>query len=105
MLKQISDVPSELKHILDLFFDLALQKIDVMRTHRRTEEQKEWASAAHYLKGSAASLGMNALAARCREAEQQKSIGYHEKLALIEAIKTEYDRARAYATNLLAQMR
>jgi signal transduction histidine kinase/CheY-like chemotaxis protein len=104
MLKQISDVPSELKHILDLFFELALQKIDTMRIHRRADEQTEWAAAAHYLKGSAASLGMNALAARCREAEQQKSIGYQEKLALVEAIMSEFERARAYATHLLAEM-
>jgi signal transduction histidine kinase/CheY-like chemotaxis protein len=104
MLKQISDVPSELKHILDLFFELALQKIDTMRIHRRVDEQKEWAAAAHYLKGSAASLGMNALATRCREAEQQKSIGYQEKLALVDAIMSELERARAYATHLLAEM-
>jgi len=75
-----------------------------MRIHRRADEQTEWAAAAHYLKGSAASLGMNALAARCREAEQQKSIGYQEKLALVDAIMSEFERARAYATHLLAEM-
>ncbi len=103
-LLQISDTIDDLRHILDLFFTLGEEKISDMRIHRRLEEQKEWASAAHYLKGSAASLGMNALSARCQEAEQRKSVGYEEKLALVDAIQIEYDRARAYATHLLSEL-
>jgi len=103
-LMEISDTPDDLRHILHLFFTLGEEKINLMRMHRRLEEQSEWAGAAHYLKGSAASLGMNAFSARCQEAEQKKSVGYEEKITLVDAIQTEYDRARTYATYLMSEM-
>lgn len=103
-LLQISDTAADLRHILDLFFTLGEEKISEMRMHRRTEEQKKWASAAHYLKGSAASLGMKQLSAACQEAEQKKSMGYEEKIKLVETIEAEYHRARAHATYLLSEM-
>jgi signal transduction histidine kinase/DNA-binding NarL/FixJ family response regulator len=103
-LKQVADNPSELKYILDLFFTLAEQKIEEMRTHRRIDEQKQWASAAHYLKGSAASMGMDAFSALCLEAEQKKSAEYDDKNLLVTAITAEFERARAYSVQLLAEM-
>ena len=104
MLMQIADTPSELRQIMDLLFNLGAEKITEMRMHRRLEEQHIWASAAHFLRGSAASLGMGALSARCKEAEQKKSVGYEEKIKLVDAIQAEYDRTRAYATHLLSEM-
>jgi signal transduction histidine kinase/CheY-like chemotaxis protein len=104
MLMQIADTPTELRQIMDLLFNLGAEKITEMRMHRRLEEQKIWASAAHFLRGSAASLGMGALSARCKEAEQKKSVGYEEKIKLVDAIQAEYDRTRAYATHLLSEM-
>ncbi len=104
-LEQVSDSPDELQYILDLFFSLAEQKIEEMRLNRRAEEQKEWGSAAHYLKGSAASMGMAALSEACLRAEQQKSLPYSEKMPLLDAIRSELERARAYALELLATMR
>ena len=101
----MSDSPDELQYILDLFFSLAEQKIEEMRLHRRAEEQKEWGSAAHYLKGSAASMGMAALSEACLRAEQQKSLPYSEKMPLLNTIRSELERARAYALELLATMR
>ena len=100
-LKQLCDSPSELQYILDLFFNLGEQKIEEMRMNRRLEEQRQWAGAAHYLKGSAASMGMTTLSARCLDAEQQKSVAYPEKQVLLEAIIGEFERARAYAAVLL----
>jgi signal transduction histidine kinase/DNA-binding NarL/FixJ family response regulator len=103
-LKQVAETPSELSYILDLFFTLAEQKIEEMRMNRRMEEQKQWASAAHYLKGSAASMGMNTLAARCLEAEHKKSAEYEEKQRLHQTIVDEFERARTYSVQLLAEM-
>ena len=104
MLMQIADTPTELRQMMDLLFNLGAEKIAEMRMHRRLEEQTKWANAAHFLRGSAASLGMGALSARCKEAEQKKSVGYEEKIKLVDAIQTEYDRTRAYATHLLSEM-
>ena len=101
---QIADTPAELRQIMDLMFNLGAEKITEMRMHRRLEEQHIWSSAAHFLRGSAASLGMGALSARCKEAEQKKSVGYDEKIQLVDAIQAEYDRTRAYATHLLSEM-
>lgn len=104
LLMQIADTPAELRQIMDLLFTLGAEKITEMRMHRRLEEQAIWSSAAHFIKGSAASLGMGALSARCKEAEQKKSVGYEEKIKLVDAIQAEYDRTRAYATHLLSEM-
>lgn len=104
ILLPLCDGPSELRYALELFFTLGTEKLDEMRMCRRLSEEKEWASAAHYLKGSAGSLGMVALSAKCLEAEQQKSASYDEKLQLLEAIIAEFERTRTYAYVLLAEM-
>ncbi|MFZ4542111.1 MAG: Hpt domain-containing protein, partial [Rickettsiales bacterium] len=80
------------------------EKIEEMRVNCRIEEQKAWASAAHYLKGSAASIGMEPLSYACRVAEQQKSAPYDEKKELLSAIELEFARARDYANLILAEM-
>jgi signal transduction histidine kinase/CheY-like chemotaxis protein len=104
ILLQVSQTPAELRHITDLLFTLGAEKITEMRLHRRVEEQKQWANAAHYLRGAASMLGMKALSARCAEAEQKQSVGYEEKVKLVDAIQVEFDRAQAYATHLLSEM-
>ncbi|MDX2095845.1 MAG: ATP-binding protein [Alphaproteobacteria bacterium] len=104
-LMQLCDGPSDLRYVLDLFFTLGGQKIEEMRLHRRLEEQAQWVGAAHYLKGSAGSMGMNALSARCLAAEQQKSASYEDKILLLDAVIVEFDRARAYADVLLDEMK
>jgi CheY-like chemotaxis protein len=98
------DSAEELRYVLDLFFNLGEQKLEEMRMHCRIEEQKTWAAAAHYLKGSAASMGMSALSKLCLEAEQQKSVTYDEKKVLLERIVEEFNRARAYAQHLATEM-
>jgi signal transduction histidine kinase/DNA-binding NarL/FixJ family response regulator len=103
VLKHVCEDPAEMRYVLDLFFTLGSQKIEEMRMHRRQGEEKEWVSAAHYMKGSAGSMGMMALSARCLEAEQQKSAPYETKVALLEAVVAEFERARAYADVLLAE--
>ncbi|MBX9725703.1 MAG: response regulator [Rickettsiales bacterium] len=103
-LMQLCDGPSELRYVLELFFTLGAQKLEEMRMNRRMDDEKTWVSAAHYLKGSAGSMGMVALAAKCLAAQEQKSASYDEKMLLLDAIIAEFERARAYADTLLAEM-
>ncbi len=104
VLEQLGSNASELRYVLDLFFTLSAEKADTMRMNRRAGEQKPWASAAHYLKGSAGSMGMSALAALCQEAEQKQSADYDQKCRMLDAITAELDRCRTYANDLLAEM-
>jgi CheY-like chemotaxis protein len=103
-LAALCDGPSEMRYMLDMFFTLGEQKIEEMRLHRRTGEGNEWASAAHYLKGSAASMGMKALTRACTTAEQNKSGDYDEKANLLDALVAEFNRTRDYATVMLNEM-
>ncbi len=102
--KGLSSDVSELRYILDLFFTHGEAKIEEMRLHRRSGEGDAWASAAHYLKGAARSVGMHALADACQRAEQQKSAFYEEKANLLDALVAEFNRARDDASDLLNEM-
>lgn len=104
-LRHIDDQSGDLRYVLDLFFTHATQKLDELRMARRAEEQKEWTGIAHYLKGSAASMGMTHLSALCQEAEQNKSIGYEQKREIVEKISLELERCRVYANEILSQRR
>ena len=103
-LRALCDGVGEMRYILEMFFTLAEQKIEEMRLHRRAGEGAKWASAAHYLKGSAASMGMTSLTDMCVKAERQKSADYEEKANLLDAIVDEFKRARDYAEVLLSEM-
>jgi signal transduction histidine kinase/CheY-like chemotaxis protein len=70
-LKIVAETVAEQREVLDLFFRLADQKIKVMTMSRRSHEGKSWKEAAHYLKGSAANLGMNLLAEKCRRTRRK----------------------------------
>jgi two-component system sensor histidine kinase/response regulator len=100
----IADGKNELSYVLDLFFILGEQKIAEMRSYCRTAEEDSYVATAHYLKGSAATIGMAALATCCRDAEHARSTTYDEKKRLAEAIMVEFTRARTYAGVILAEM-
>ncbi len=104
MLRELCDSPAEMRHIVELFFTLGGQKIEEMRLNRREGEEAAWASAAHYLKGSAASMGLRALSQCCLEAERHKSATYDEKAALLDTLTEEFDQARIYVDALLVEM-
>ena len=103
-LQLIAEGKNELTYVLDLFFTLGKQKIEEMRTSCRAEEQDQWTAAAHYLKGSAASMGMPALSKHCLTAEQQKSAAYPQKKQMLDVIVVEFARVRLYAEATLADM-
>lgn len=104
VIKNVATSASEMRYMLDLFFTHCEKKIEEMRLHRRAGEGENWTSAAHYLKGAAASMGMQALADICLRAEQQKSAVYEEKANLLDALVAEFNRARDDATDLLNEM-
>lgn len=104
MLTQLCDGVNEMRYMLAMFFALTEQKIEEMRLHRRAGEGAEWASAAHYLKGAAGSMGMTALAEACSTAEQKKSADYVEKNNLLDGLVVEFNRTRDYADVLLNKM-
>ena len=86
----------EEKNVLFLFFNSANEKVAVMENARREKERGEWARAAHYLRGAAANLGMEALAEQCRIAEQNPSMSYQEASEVVNAIRHELQCVREF---------
>jgi CheY-like chemotaxis protein len=91
-----AETPEEEKAVLAIFFRQAHEKITEKASSRRNNEQPQWKKAAHYLKGSAANLGMEALAEHCRVAEQSPRVSYAEASAMLEAIRHELNRVREF---------
>ena len=86
----------EEKSVLAIFFAHAEEKLNEMAASRRNNEQPQWKKAAHYLKGSAANLGMEILAEHCRVAEQSPRVSYAEASAMLDAIRDELNRVREF---------
>ncbi len=99
-LSLISDNPEEQREMLAIFFRQVEEKIKVMEHSRRRDEFPAWKAAAHYLKGSAANIGMAALVEQCREAEQCTDFTYENTALLLENIRRETQRARDYLQSL-----
>ncbi len=91
-----AETHEEEKAVLAIFFRQAYEKTTEMASARRNNEQPQWKNAAHYLKGSAANLGMEALAEQCRVAEQSPRVSYAEASAMLEAIRQELNRVREF---------
>jgi signal transduction histidine kinase/DNA-binding response OmpR family regulator len=96
-LKIVAETVAEQREVLDLFFRLAEQKLKVMGMSRRSHETKSWKEAAHYLKGSAANLGMNLLAEKCRRAELAENYTYDEATEMLDEIKAEMKQVKDFA--------
>ncbi len=94
--KLSAETKEEEREVLEIFFRLAEEKVAVMAQSRRVGEEALWKSAAHYLKGSAANLGMKPLAEKCKEAELKTGSAYHEATAMLEAIRGEIARVKEY---------
>lgn len=97
----LAETKEEQKEMLALFFDLAEQKLTVMRHARRDDEAKLWREAAHYLKGSSATLGMEQLSKLCERAEREAPLPYEAATRLLEAIRQEMDNLREQTAALL----
>ena len=92
--------PEETTSVLALFFELVEEKLALMENLRRSTEQPQWRQAAHYIKGSAANLGMEGLATLCKNAELRSPLSYKEATLLLRAMRNELDRIRSFFTDL-----
>jgi signal transduction histidine kinase/CheY-like chemotaxis protein/HPt (histidine-containing phosphotransfer) domain-containing protein len=91
-----AETPEEEKEILSLFFKQAYDKLSILEVSRRESEHEDWKSAAHYLKGSAANLGMHQLAEQCRNAEMSSHLSYQDASKHLEAIKAEIEKLKIF---------
>lgn len=96
-LRMVAETSEEQAAVLTLFFQLANQFTETMTNARRAEEFAAWKGAAHSLKGSAGNLGMKALEERCRQAEKAAEASYEQRTTLLELLREELARVRAYA--------
>ncbi len=105
LLRSLTDTLDELQHVLSLFYAATEQKLAEMRMHRRIEEQDVWGRAAHYIKGSAGSMGLSVLAALARQAEAKKGATYYDKTAIINQLDAEFTHTRAYLQEWVQQQK
>ena len=99
-LKLTATTPEEEQEVLALFFRLAEEKLNTMKNARRSNERTHWKSAAHYLKGSAANIGLIPLSEACRTAELHTDADYQQHTAMLQAIEHEFERAREFAKTM-----
>ncbi len=90
-IKVAADSHEEEEELLKLFFDGAVAKITAMKKAVKENNLKSWKEAAHYLKGSAANLGMKAVSDACRTAELAEP-----ETKLINKINTYLKSARSF---------
>lgn len=95
-LQSIADTPEEEREILDLFFSHAETKTTGLLSLWRIEQKKEWQSATHYLKGSAANLGMTRLVEICQKAEQGGALSRENAEAIVQQIRQALQDIRDY---------
>lgn len=91
-----AQTPEETHDILNIFFTSADQQLGIMRNAKRESEQETWKKAAHYLKGAAANLGMEALAEQCRHAELHAAAPYEDRALMLSRIDEELERVRNF---------
>jgi len=91
---------SEQHSVLELFYNLAEEKVNEMEQSRFAKEPAIWKKAAHYLKGAAANLGMEVLAELCRFAEQNSDVGDQAAHEMTRAIRSELGRVKEFFASL-----
>jgi len=84
------------KELLDLFFRLGDEKLTVMEQACRAGRYEEWCRAAHYLKGSAANLGMHRLTRLCQEAETMDRLRLNAGLHMLQQIRASLRDIKDY---------
>lgn len=89
------ETPAEEAQLLPLFYQTVNEKMARMRAAIAAQDPAAWYSATHYLKGATANLGMEALAAVCREAEAITPENPEAEL-LLDRIAGEFLRVRDF---------
>ena len=83
--------------ISDIFLNVGEVTLSVLRDHvegKKTEN--DWKMAAHKLKGSAAQIGANRLAAACLKAESSYSASQNEKMLLLAEVQIGFESVRVF---------
>ena len=94
-----ADTPQEEAELLALFLRGAEKQIARMQEALTTLDWADWKSAAHYLRGSAANLGMQELMEQCKQAEIDLQLP-EKALFLLNNINAQLQRIRDYTANL-----
>ena len=95
-LQLAADTKEEEDELLALFFHGAEAKIGEMEKALAHADWVDWQHAAHYLKGSAANLGMQLLFEKCKQAEANDSPSKASAAPLLDDIKMELQRIKDY---------
>lgn len=88
--------PDEEKELLDLFFEQADLSIKELETSYNDDQNEDWKKSAHRMKGAAANLGAEDLAASCAQAEEHYEQDQPSKHAMLTDIKTKLDDVRSF---------
>ncbi len=92
----VADSPQSKAMLINLFFRTSDSLVSTLEKSRRSSEAVHWKEAAHSLKGSAANLGMHNLEDLCRQAEHAMNADYNMLTSLLEQIKHELERIKAF---------
>lgn len=88
-----AETPEEIAEVLALFMQIAQEKLDTMTA---SHDSQVWRHGAHYLKGSAANLGMTALAAVCQHWENTPPVTHEQHEQAAASIRHEITRVQQY---------
>jgi len=94
-LRQLSDNDMEdAQKLLNLFFDTTCRTLKILENNVEENQEEEWNSALHELKGAAYSLGFFALGDLCEKAEQHPVLTSDTKQIIARNLEqaTEYIR-------------
>lgn len=86
----------EEKELLDIFFQQANLSIATLQEAQQCDDEHTWRLAAHKLKGSAANLGANGLAAHCLTAEESNGCTADEKAQMLAGITSLLQQTEQY---------
>jgi HPt (histidine-containing phosphotransfer) domain-containing protein len=93
-----------LREIAGIFFEDTPQRIAELEQSLVAGDLSKFTRAAHSIKGSSSNLGAVALRAAAEKLEQQaRASGLADVGALVTGVKTEFDRAHAALTTLIAK--
>ena len=101
-LREITGGDKELEQTLfQTFITCGEESLNVLGKIIADGEQTEWKEHSHSLKGEAANLGANKLAAICHDSQMAYGASRDEKAKLLANIKTEWQIVTGYLDQLL----
>jgi len=90
------DDPEDEKMLFDVFFQSTEESLSNLENAINDNEEDDWRKAAHKLKGSAANMRANELAAMCADAEKKHNADTDQKTNHLNAIKQEIELIKSF---------